>query len=421
MTAALCAVLLPWASAQAQQSSFEDFQNLGLLEDRRREPSPLVTGPHSLKPLIKKKILGITTPHAFGSLGVGYTDNVLRGDHDTAGVRIRREPFARGEAGVRLDTELGDHRLEVGYRSIVQEYWDTGRFDTLEHRARLRLDLYGVDVEGHLDARYRRLAYPQSIQLQGIVRLDSFSTRGWTEVRFGRIGLRLGGSATRDDYLRRSLRGLDSWSYRADVQVYGRILPKLRALVEYNWFVVEYDEGRSGFLNDYMAHQVRVGVDGAFTPKLSASLKVGATFQDVDVVRNPARDRREFTGATAEASLGWTPFARTSVKVAYARTLEQSFRSNFLSNDSWLAEVSQRLFSDKVTVSAFVQYDRSDLSQVGFTTAHINRFKTGFTATYFIKPWLSVVGTYDWQRVGSPFPGNDYKRHQVMLSIGAGL
>lgn len=418
---ALCAVFLPWASAQAQQSSFDDFENLGLLEDRRREPSLLTTGPHTLKPQLKLKVLGVTTPHAYGSLGVGYTDNALRGDHDAPGVKIRREPYVRGEAGARLDTELGDHRLELGYSTIVQEYWQTGRFDTLEHRARMRLDLYGVDVEGHIDANYRRYNYPQSVQLRGVIRLDTYALRGWTEVRFGRFGVRLGGAAKRSDYLRRSLSGIDNWSYRADLQVYGRILPKLRALVEYNWFVVEYDDGRAGLLNDYMAHQVRAGVDGAFTPKLSASLKVGATFQDVDVVRNPSRDRREFTGATAEASLGWKPFVRTSLKLAYARTLEQSFRSNFLINDSWQAEITQKLFSDKVALTAFVQYDRSDLSQVGFTTAHINRFKTGLRATYFIKPWLTVVGAYDWQRVGSPFPNNDYTRHQVTLSIGAGL
>lgn len=414
-------LLLPWASAQAQQSSFDDFESLGLLESRRREPSSLVTGRHSLKPQLKLKLLGVTTPHVFGSLGVGYTDNALRGDHEAPGVKLERQPSVFGEAGARLDTELGDHRLEVGYRAIVQEYWKTGRFDTLEHRARTRLDLYGVDVEGHLDGSYKRFSYPQSIQLRGLIRLDSFTLRGWVETRFGRFGVRVGGSVQRSDFLSRSLVGIDNWSYRADLQLYARVLPKLRALVEYNWSVVEYDEGRAGFLNDYGTHQIRGGVDGAITPKLSASLKVGGTFQDVDVVRGLGRDRREFAGASAEASLGWRPLVRTSLKLAYSRSLRPSYQSNFLINDRLLAEVSQKLFSGKVDVAAFVQYDRSDLSQVGATTAHINRFKTGLRAGYLIKPWLTVVGAYDWERVGSPFPNNDYRRHQVTISIGAGL
>ncbi|MBL4849731.1 MAG: outer membrane beta-barrel protein [Planctomycetes bacterium] len=357
----------------------------------------------------------------FGSIGTGYTDNVLRGDHDAPGVDILREGYSRLEAGVRLDTELSDHRLEIGYVATVREHWRTGSFDSFTQRAKARLDLYGVDIEGHFNANYERFAFTQSVQLTGLVRLDVYSLRGWTELRVGRFGVRVGGSARRTDYLSSSTSVIDSWGYRADLQVYGRIQPKLRALVEYNWFVVEYDEGRAGLLNDYMAHQLRVGLDGAFTPKLSASLKVGATIQVVDQVTSPSRDRQEFSGATAEAAIGWKPFVRSSLKVAYRRTLEPSFQSNFLLNDTWLAEVGQKLFTGKLALSAFVEYGRSDVSRIGRVSAHINRFSTGLRAVYFVKPWLSLAGTYDWTRVGSPFANRDYKRHQVVFSIGAGL
>lgn len=360
----------------------------------------------------------MVTPHVFGAATVGYDDNVLREDWEAPGT-LRREAYSDLEAGLRLDTELGDHRLEVGYRARGREYWNTGFLDTFQHEGSLRLDLYGVDVEGHLDAAYRRVVFPQSIQLRGLIRIDTYNARAWTEVRFGRVGVRVGGSAFRTDYVRRSFSGLDSWNYRLDCQVYFRVLPKLRALVEYNWSVVEYDAGRGGGLNDFMFHQLRAGVDGAFTPKLSASLKAGASYQEVDFVSG--RDRSRFRGFVMEASVGWRPFAGTTLSLAVSRTLEPSLQSNFLVNDVIRAAADKGLFGGDLTVGAFVQYERGEVSQFGRTSAHLNRFRTGARGSYKIKSWLSVVGTYEFVRLGSPFPNNDYRQHQVTLSLGAGI
>ena len=69
----------------------------------------------------------------------------------------------------------------------------------------------------------------------------------------------------------------------------------------------------------------------------------------------------------------------------------------------------------------FVQYERGEVSQFGRTSAHLNRFRTGARGSYKIKSWLSVVGTYEFVRLGSPFPNNDYRQHQVTLSLGAGI
>ena len=70
---------------------------------------------------------------------------------------------------------------------------------------------------------------------------------------------------------------------------------------------------------------------------------------------------------------------------------------------------------------AFVQYTRADVSQIGFTNAHLNRFRTGLRATYALKTWLSFVADYEFNRLGSPFANNDYRQHRVTFSIGAGL
>ena len=404
--------------ARAQQSSFDDFRNLGLLEDRRREPSPLRVAGHELDPAFNFKLGGVVTPHAFFAGGAGYNDNVLRADHEAPGVRLRRETFARTEAGVRLDTELSDHRLELEYRNVVNEYVDSGDLDNLSHRASARLDLYAVDVEGHLNAGWQRTVFPQSIQLTGLVRLDTYQAAGYVEGRLGKVGLRIGGTFARLDYRDRQLQSLDQRNYRGDVQVYGRITPKLRALAEYNLLVVVYDDGRSGNLNDYLVHQARIGIDGRLFPKLSTSVKVGAAFQDVDVTFG--RDRREFTGFVAEISAGYSPFEGTNLSAAYSRTIQPSNQSNFLVNDQFRLDVSQAL-SPKVFASAFVNYNRADVSRINRTTAHINQFSTGAAVEWRLKGWLSLRAGYEFVNLISAFPNSDYRFHNVTASVAVGL
>jgi hypothetical protein len=404
--------------AEAQTTSFDDFSNLGLLEDRRHEPSPLRVNKHTLDPTLNLKIFDVTTPHVFGSAAVGYSDNVLRGDHDAPGVRLRREPFGRFEAGTRLDTEFGDHRLELEYRGIVKEYWETGRFDTLEHGAQGRLDLYFVDVEGHVDLSWRRYEYPQSIQLRGIVTTDHYVAKAWTQARLWRFGVRLGASATRDDYHERSLDGLDSNQYGVDFQFYGRVMPKLRALIEYNWVSVGFDEGRDGTLNDYQTHQVRVGIDGSLTPKLSASIKAGYTRQFADRVGQ--RDRREFEGFTAEISSGYQLLPQTSAQISFSRTVDTSFQSNFLISDRATLQIEQKIYTT-ITALASVGYTRADVSRVGRTTAHLNRFETGASVSWHPRGWLDFRLGYTFTRLGSEFPNNDYRVHEVVASVGIGL
>ncbi|HBP22104.1 MAG TPA: hypothetical protein DEA08_30520 [Planctomycetes bacterium] len=404
--------------ASAQQSSFDDFRNLGLLEDRRREPSPLSIAGHTLDPAFNLKLGGIATPHAFAAASSGYNDNVLRGDHEAPGVRLRREAYGRLEAGLRLDTELSDHRLELSYNAAVLEYADSGDLDNLTQSARARLDLYAVDVEGHVNAGWQRTIFPQSIQLTGLVRLDTYQAAAYVEGRLGKVGLRLGGSFARLEYQNRQLQTLDQRNYRADVQFYGRITPKLRALGEYNVFLVVYDEGRSGNLNDYLVHQARIGIDGRLFPKLSTSLKVGAAFQDVDVTFG--RDRREFTGFVAEVSAGYSPVEGTNLTASYARTLQPSNQSNFLINDEVRFEVGQSI-TPKVNASAFVRYNRGEVSRLNRIRAHINRYTAGASIQWRIKGWLSLRAGYEFTNLISPFLNSDYRIHIATASIAVGL
>ncbi len=405
------AICLPSVSVA---QGFNDFESVGRLEDNRRLASPLQAGPHSFTPSFVFKLLGITTPHVFAAASAGWTDNLLQEDQDAPGVRLRREPYARLETGVRLDTALMDHRLELDYRVIPTEYINTGKFDTLEQRGSARLDLLWTDQESHADITWSRAATPQSIQLRGIVRSDLWSAQVWHEARLGIFGLRVGLNGFSLDFQESELSDLDSLGYGLDVQFYGRIQPKLRGLLEYNWGVLRYQHASSP-LNDYALHQARLGLDGTLSPKVSLSLKVGGAYQDVD--DDSGGDSDAFRGLVSETSIRYELLPRTRLLASYSRLISPSTTSNFLRSDEWRAQLDQLLFEEALRVTPSFTYTRSKPG----SGERLNRIRADLNLSYKIRQWLSLAGTYAFTRLGSSLPNSDYRVHEVTLSLGVAL
>lgn len=401
-------------ASRAAAQDFEDFEFVGRLEDARRQPSTLSVGGHTFEPSLTYKLFGIATPHVFGALTGGYTDNLLREDEETPGVKFVRDTYGRAEAGVRLDASLTEHKLELEYRAAVTEYSRTGQFDTAEQQVRARADFLFNDASAHLDGGYARSAYAQSIQLRGLARLDTYTASAWAEARWNRFGGRAGVSGRRLDYRESGLSALDHRGFGVNLQVYFRVSPKLRALLEYNFDAVRFDDRAD--LDGYDVHQIRGGVDGELTPKLSASVKLGAAFQQTHA-EGPTPDDREFGGFTGEVSVRWDVLPRTKVSGSWRRSIDPSISSSFLLSDDFELSVGQRLFDEKVTGRAFVGYTHTSVSP----GEHLNRVRTGASLSYLIRQWLSVSANYQWERLSSAFPFSDYEAHTVSLSLGVGL
>jgi hypothetical protein len=403
----------------ARGQGFGDYETAGRSEDVRREASPLSVGGHSLQPTIDWKLFGVVTPHVFGAAGFGYTSNLLRGDEEVRGAVLEDEYF-RGELGARLDTLLGDHRIELDGRARFTEYLESGDYDTAEGRASARLDLLFTDVEVHGDLSWSRTAYPQTQQLTGIVRLDTYRAGLWVEARVGRFGVRVGAWALRPDYVDRDLEDLDYTSLGGDLQVYGRILPKLRGLVEYAYSRLLYDEGDQGTLDDYDLHRVATGIDGELTEKLTASLKLGASFQDVRSDVNA--DTREFRGFTAACSVRWQPLPHTTLDGGWSRSIDPSVNSNYLLSDAFHLGITQQLWEERISLSARGGYSHGAVKP----GRHLNTFSAGASASWQVRDWLSVRAVYAFQRLNSAFTlaeaaVSDYTVHEAELSLGIGF
>lgn len=380
----------------------------------RSEPSPLRDGAHTYEPSLVYTLFGVVTPHVFGSASLGYTDNVLRQDDEAPGPR-RHEAFFRGTAGARLDAELREHRAELDWQGTVTEYVASGDLDTLEQRLHLRLDLEFNDVSVHGDAGWTRSAYPQSIQLQGLVRLDTYDAGSWVQVDLNRFGARAGASFQRQDFLGSRLRFLDGRTLGGELQLYARFTDKLRALVEYGYQAFRFDLGRRGQLNDFDVHRVSAGVDGSFTPKLSASAKVGYAVQRVDDALG--RGDRAYAGFVASLAGRWEPVQGTTFGLSYRRDVSVSTQSNGLVTDAVDATAEQRLFDEKVRLSASAGWSRSNVA----TGKHIAAWRFGAQASWQVRPWLSLALAWDTQRVMSQFPLGDYETNTVFATVGVGF
>lgn len=408
----LAAAAAASAPSPLAAQSFSDFEAVGRLTDARKEPRPLRVGGHTLEPRLQLKLLGVTTPHVFGALGGGYTDNLLHADADEPGAAIEREPYARAEAGVRFDTELGDHRLELGYRARATDY-QGGRYDRAEQEAEGRLDLYWNAVEVHTDLGWRRRAYPRQLQLRGLVRADELAARTWGQVAFGAFGVRLGGHYTRTTFLEDELEFFDADAGGLDAQFQLELRPNLRVVLEYNWSLIAY---REDVLDDYQMHQVRAGVDGEVSPKLHGSIKVGLAAQTVDEDAATGDDR-EYLGFVTEGAVRWQPLAFTSLTFSYTRRVEPSTSSNYLLTDALRFAVTQGLFDEKLTLEAAVGYAHS----VVRPGEHLNRFTAELSAVYQLQDWLSLAGSYGFTNFESGSPASDYSAHTVQFSVGFGL
>lgn len=405
-------LLLVGSAAPVWGQSFSDAGAFGVLRDQRKKASPIIIGPHAFQPRIITKLFDVTTPHAFGAIGVGYTDNLLLGDPDAVGVDIEREVFGVFQAGARLDTQIRDHRIELGYRSRFTEHSGSGGYDRLEHRADLRIDLIGIDLEGHVDGGWRRSAFPRNIQLQGVVWTETFTSSLWGEVRFGKLGIRAGGHASNNRYLESDLRYFSHDRFGADLQVHYLLFAKVRAILEYNWSRIDY---RQQVLTSYQVHTLRAGLDGELSPKLTGSIKLGVSQQLLD--SKTIQGDRSYEGFTAECALSWKPLEGSTLRLTYVRSVQPSVRSNYLISDEVALVASQRLLQDSLTVSARVAYEHAVISP----GAHLNKFTAGAQVRYRITEWMSVSVQYGYRNLRSGIPDSNQFEHFVFASLGVGL
>ena len=185
---------------------------------------------------------------------------------------------------------------------------------------------------------------------------------------------------------------------------------------EYRFSMIRYSNGvvsNTTSNPDYVSHYAMIGVNQAWSPRLSASLSVGAQFYE--------SNREDKVGPAAEASVDYKLSRKSSIRwyaqAGYDPTLLGDYAANYAFHTGITG--SYRI-TDTFAVNAGIHYVYSmydgyqDLG--GF---HENELDLTAGFTYNILKNLSVDANYSYTTISSELDSQSYERNRVNVGLNA--
>ncbi len=188
------------------------------------------------------------------------------------------------------------------------------------------------------------------------------------------------------------------------------ILPNTTLTAQYRFNYTTYDSNTG---RDTTNHIVAAGLSQQFTPRLSASFRAGAQFQNSD-------DGTERTSPYGEGtvSYAYSPDSQLSMFLRYG--LENSSRLTAdTSNETFRIgmRVNHR-FTGKLLGNANVYYQNSEISNDPFSRTE-DTFNAGVGLTYFLTNNFFVDANYTFSMIDSDQLFSSYDRHRASIGLGA--
>lgn len=218
-------------------------------------------------------------------------------------------------------------------------------------------------------------------------------------------------------YNESDLKDLDRIEQVGTLTGYTQILPKTRALLEYNYSDISYsrENERNGYYN-----QLRIGLEGRPTNKMTLMGKVGYQARQY---RDEGESDWDHVAAYVDLIERFTD--RTTLILNYLLTAAESTYSmnNYYQQNNFSAELRQRIFT-KFTAYVggyYGQNDYPDVTTEGSQTAKrrdkIWTAKAGLR--YDIKEWIFAQIEYNYRDRDSNLDLLDYVDNNVQLSVSA--
>lgn len=233
---------------------------------------------------------------------------------------------------------------------------------------------------------------------------------------FSKFGLELGYENYWIDYSDSDLRGLDRMDNIGTVTGYVQILPKTKALLEYNYADISYDIDDLRSDGDY--NQIRVGLRGSPTEKMTLIGKVGYQMRDYDSSGEP-----DWNHAAAYLDLVERFTERLQLHLNYALTAEESTYSinNFYQRNRIDGGIRYRIFR-KFTVypgAFYAVHDYPETTTEGDQTKEREDDLWGASVgvRYDIKDWLFADLNYTYAERDSNLDVWGYKDNTVLLRV----
>lgn len=164
---------------------------------------------------------------------------------------------------------------------------------------------------------------------------------------------------------------------------------------------------------DYTAHYLLVGVDQAWSPRLSASARAGVEFYD--------SDRTEDTAPYVEASINYALSRLTGLRWYHQLGYDGSQLGDYNSRYSYRTGiVATHQFTEKLSGNAGVHYVYSDYKGgESKGPAKENEVNAGVGVNYKITKNLAVQANYSFTTISSDISFNEYDRHYTTVGLNA--
>lgn len=221
---------------------------------------------------------------------------------------------------------------------------------------------------------------------------------------------------TTDTYDRISY--LDRNDHRYTGTLFYQLYPKTSVLGEVNVGRILYK--RQDFNSNSTYYQLRLGMEGAYWPKVTGLVKAGYKFADYD-----QSDKKNFSGFTAFMNLKYDISRRTNMNLYGERgSDESSYATNSFYEFNKIGLSLKHLLTERLVwdVGPYYSYDRypSDSTENGETgKRHDSIFAIGTGLTYELREYLLLNLKYDYRQRDSKFSVFSYDDHKV--SVGAQL
>jgi len=175
---------------------------------------------------------------------------------------------------------------------------------------------------------------------------------------------------------------------------------------------------------NYNSHYGYVGLQHEFSPNLSGTGKVGASY--TDLYNDPISDTKTWA-PYADISMVYTYVPGSYVQAGYRQDINstdivapnsQGQLTQYQESSVFYFDINHR-FTPKITGSVVSQYMYSSYREGAYSGDGDNTVSVGVNLTYQINRHFSCEAGYNYDELFSNIPGRDNTRNRVYIGLGA--
>jgi len=311
---------------------------------------------------------------------------------------------------------MEQNKFTFDYHADLIKYWDHTKESTTDHTASVLMDLNSPTGFGlKLTDLYKATSTPANSEMTE--REARVRNTGTLNINYGmdRLTVGLGYSNILDHY--DTLDYLDKTQDIFTLTTGYRFLPQTSFLLEYNYGRINYDKNIN---SDADYRQVRVGLKGNLTPKLTGLVKLGYQWRDYD---QPGK--KDFNGRAILVNLIENISSRTQLKLSGDWSVNESsyWPNNYYRLSKMGLKLKQELgYKWSLDLGGSYQLNKypDETTELGQTAKRKDNIWTGEVGlTYQIQKWLTTGISYRYKERSSNLDVFDYGDNQLSFKVSA--